>query len=433
MIDQCDFVEEGVAHHIYCLIQEKIALCGELITQCRELEPKRIELDLNSNSFGDSHSEHRLEATNTQGKIQILARSMEDNEKLLQSILGSLSGEPQLKDENDETQPLQDEHVNRHELEARCESLGHDIEFFNSENDILRHQNIRLQDEIQRLRSRLGPAEAQVDPVRSDVDEESESNDCEKAEEGSLPLEQRQIRSHAEQLLDWADRAIERGRNAQEDVCGSSIASSFATYLRPSLHSHSDEFFRHESWVSAANDGENHCLISNMTNIGHEGHCSCRNSIFSSNPELVDFYLPKLGVMCSCGRKEDVPLQGTDPCHLVNILRDWQVEFLGSLGLQTAVDLLHACAKTSKPLAKEMRMWRKENGLLSVRTKSCCIALRIWTRTCQAVIKAVRENEVGTIGRPEFLDVSLSSDTFTVSTLGFGGSFAEARKFSDVQ
>jgi hypothetical protein len=426
--DQCElFVEEGVAHRIYCLVQEKIALCDELVALSRQMESKRLELDFNDSNFDLYPSELRQEVSNMQEKIQLLARSMKENEASLQSLLGSVSGEQYPHDINAQTEHLQDERAHRHELEIRCESLGQDIDFVNSENDILRHQNKRLQDEIQRLRTKLGSSEAQVDPERREDEEEADS-DSENHEERTSSSEHRMIRSHAEQLLDWADRAIGKGQNAPENACENSMASSLATDLRPSLRHQGCANFRSRSNVA---ERENQFLISNMNSVERAAACPCQESpLFSSNPEHVDFYLPKLGIMCSCGRKQEVPLQGLDPCHLVNILRDWQVEFLNSIGIQTAADLVLACAQSSKPLAKEMRQWRKEKGMLSVRTKSCCIALRVWSRTCKAVMKAVQE---GVPGRPDFLDVSLASDSFSVSTLGFCGSTTDARHFSNLE
>jgi hypothetical protein len=71
-------------------------------------------------------------------------------------------------------------------------------------------------------------------------------------------------------------------------------------------------------------------------------------------------------------------------------------------------------------LAKQLRAWRKANGMRSVKTKSCSIALRIWARTCKTVIKTIQnQKDGGMLSRPDFLDVALASDTLTVSTLGF--------------
>lgn len=387
-----------------------------------------MELDLKEANFDLYPSELRKEVSNAQEKVRLLSQSLKENEASLQSILVSLSGERQPDGANNQSQTLQDDRVHRQELEVRCQSLGQDVDFVNSENDILRHQNKRLQDEIQRLRAKLGSSEAQVDPERFDEKSDSES---ENQADKTSSSEHRKIRSHAEQLLDWADRAIAKGRNVPDDEGGSTIASSLGTDLRPSTRHQSGPIFRSRSNVD---ESEKQIMISNLNSVEHAVSCPCRESVLSNNPVLVDFYLPKLGIMCSCGRKQEVPLCGPDPCQLVNILRDWQVDFLSSIGIQCAADLVHACAQSSKPLAKEMRQWRKEKGLLSVKSQSCCVALHIWSRTCKAVMNVTKDSKSGIVGRPDFLDVSLSSDTFTVSTLGFCGSvITEPHHFGDAE
>ena len=102
------------------------------------------------------------------------------------------------------------------------------------------------------------------------------------------------------------------------------------------------------------------------------------------------------------------------------------MEFMKSIGIETAMQLVDAHDKRAKDLAKEMRRWRKSKGLFSVHTKSCTIALRIWARTCLAVVKAnLLENQQlssndgkGGVRINSVLDISLS-DSHSMSTLGF--------------
>ena len=345
---------------------------------------------------------------------------------------------------DDERQPIQESRAQSREIELRCESLVQDVDFLNNENDILRGQNKSLQEEMKRLRKELMRSEKSEGADQLSA-EDDDGNDWESSngldiesdgKEEEVSSDPKRIRSHAEELLDWADRAIEKGRSSQDSTCGSSFTSTLGTDLKPSSLNMCGAS-RIERFRSAEEDGslpgadindENQLVISNIDKMNvEEQACPCQTSVLSNKPEHVEFYLPKLGIMCSCGRRQEVSLKGNDPCALSNILRDWQVEFLAGVGIHTAVDMLHASTQRSKILAKEMRQWRKEKGMLSVRTKSCQVALRIWARTCKAVVKAVREDMARGDGvilqrRPDFLDVSLASDcNHTVSTLGFGG------------
>jgi hypothetical protein len=319
---------------------------------------------------------------------------------------------------NDQSQRTRTENVHNQELEALCQSLRQEIDFVNSENDILRHQNIRLQDEIQRLRSSNGASDIRIDTEKAVEEEDSDSDRID-----TMSSDQKKIRTHAERLLSWADRVIEKSRNDEvDDTCGSTN-TSVGTDLRPSYKKETCAIFRARN---SAEDRENQFYIGNLNTVENACTCPCQDSVFSKQPAVVDFYLPKLGIVCPCGRKDDVQIVGTDPCCLENILRDWQIEFLRSSDIYTAADLLHAYTKDLDALAKAMRIWRKEKGMLSVKTSSCAIALRIWARTCKVVLNPVHDKKTsGKATRPDFLDVSLSSDTHSVSTLGFCASVTE--------
>ena len=313
---------------------------------------------------------------------------------------------------------------NNIELQALCESLRQEVDFVNSENDILRLQTHRLQDEIKRLRIMKGVSD---EPIvdEEDSDNEEEVIDVLREPNDNISSDHEKIRSHAERLLNWADEAIDRNRNSNDvdQTCsGSSSTTSDGTDLRPLRPSENSTcpIFRARNM---AEDMENQFYISNMKNMETTpsmNGCPCEESVFSKQPEVIDFYLPKLGLCCSCGRKDTVQLIGSDPCRIENILRDWQVQFCITNKIETAVDLIHAFTQNSNQLAKQMRVWRKGKGMRAVKTKSCSIALRIWARTCKTVIKTMQnQKDKGKISRPEFLDVALSSDTFSVSTLGF--------------
>ena len=155
-----------------------------------------------------------------------------------------------------------------------------------------------------------------------------------------------------------------------------------------------------------------------------QGMCSCQASMFSGNADHVNFFLPKLGMACNCSNKQASDndlVEGSESTDLVNILRPWQVDFLASQNLHTALEFVHTFNQTRSTMERKMRLWRKEQGLPSVKTKSCGIALHIWARTCKSVVRSVRKQRaqgVKPTNRPEFLQ--LTQDDRTVSTLGCG-------------
>ena len=306
------------------------------------------------------------------------------------------------------------------ELEALCDSLRQEVDFVNSENDILRLQTNRLQDEIKRLRIMKGLSDDVITELEDS--EGDDENDALNDTIADAKSDHDKIRSHAERLLNWADEAIIGYRNNSDvdySCGGSSSNTSDGTELRP----HDKAICPIFRARNDAENTENQFYFSNMKSMqttASENGCPCEESVFSKQPEVIDFYLPKLGLFCSCGRKDTVPLIGSDPCRIENILRNWQVQFCTTYDIHTATDLIHVYTQNSNQMAKQMRAWRKVNGMKSVKTKSCGIALRIWARTCKIVIKTIQiQKESGFISRPNFLDVALASDNLTVSTLGF--------------
>jgi len=237
------------------------------------------------------------------------------------------------------------------------------------------------------------------------------------------------IRVHAAKMLFYANQAIEKGRSSRS--VASSVGSSIATEFKPDLRD--IQISVKASAVSASGkppraskpgDTENQVVISNMDHVATSTNvCACQNSMFSGNAAHAEFYLPKLGMACACGKRkqETSTLDGGDPTSLSNILRPWQVEFLATLNIQNGVELVHAYNQRGGELSTAMRTWRKEQKLPSIKTKSCHVALHIWMRTSKAVVRSVRKQRAEgakIFKKPEFLEVS--SDTRTISTLGYG-------------
>ena len=260
----------------------------------------------------------------------------------------------------------------------------------------------------------------------------------------------RAIRLQAAKMLFFANKAIERGRESRS-VCSSMASSTGGSDFKPDIskiRNIINEANTSKRTTSApplptggkpptprrpplaggsktsppkpplvVNEGP---VISNLDQISSMNECLC-----SKDPEYVDFFLPKLVATCSCGKKtlKDMSMcEGDDPLSLENILRDWQVEFLNSIDIYTAKQLVVVYTKMGVVLAKEMRKWRRKKRLTSVKTASCGVALHIWTRTCKAVIKSVEEQiaeGAKVVKRPAILEVAWTSDNNTaVSSLG---------------
>jgi hypothetical protein len=121
--------------------------------------------------------------------------------------------------------------------------------------------------------------------------------------------------------------------------------------------------------------------------------CQCASSIFSGKDELVDFYLPLMGMACSCGaRRDGGQLRNPEePTALENILRPWQTEFLASFGIYRGDQLVKAYHRSGPALAKAMRRYRKKHGMTSFQSKSCAMALGIWSKTSKAFVRSIRK------------------------------------------
>ena len=232
----------------------------------------------------------------------------------------------------------------------------------------------------------------------------------------------------AAKMLLLVNKEIQKGRFSSNRSVASSVASSCATDFQPKMK----DVFTALNPVPKAGiaEGGEPLIIGNIEKVSDSPICSCQNSIFSGNAEYIEFYLPKLGMACSCGKyKEERLLDGDDPTLLKHILRPWQVDFLKAQNIHCGVELVHTVNQRCHDLSKAMRLWRKQAGLPSVKTKSCHVALQIWYRTCKAVVRAVRKQKAeGTIAltRPTFLDIQ-QSDSRTISTTGYSSHFIDMK------
>ena len=178
----------------------------------------------------------------------------------------------------------------------------------------------------------------------------------------------------------------------------------------------------------SANATGKEVLISNLSNLNQIPDigtaCSCESTRIFGNVEHADFYLPKVGIHCACGKRTVKVSTGSDPCSLQNVLRDWQTDFLASIAIFSARDFITACEERGRgAIAKQMRRWRKKQNMTLMRTQACAIALHIWWRTCAVVVKTVEEQTAKGItvpARPDFLEICVMSDTQSMSTLDMG-------------
>eukprot|EP00567_Pseudictyota_dubia_P010172 CAMPEP_0197432108 /NCGR_PEP_ID=MMETSP1175-20131217/208_1 /TAXON_ID=1003142 /ORGANISM="Triceratium dubium, Strain CCMP147" /LENGTH=452 /DNA_ID=CAMNT_0042960099 /DNA_START=183 /DNA_END=1541 /DNA_ORIENTATION=- len=136
-------------------------------------------------------------------------------------------------------------------------------------------------------------------------------------------------------------------------------------------------------------EGENmKRTLSSVTNSSDNGTCTCSSSLFSGDEAQIDLFLPNVSMACKCGKR----IQEIDPSpleergSLKNILRPWQVQFLESLGIKTAEQLIISEKKDPKNIARQMKSWREEHHLVKARTKKCHMALHIWARSAKVAL-----------------------------------------------
>lgn len=126
-------------------------------------------------------------------------------------------------------------------------------------------------------------------------------------------------------------------------------------------------------------------------NNSESGKCMCAKTVFSDKDELIDFFLPLMGTGCSCGKVGPGLRKPGEPTSLHNILRPWQVDFLGGFGIYRGDQLVKAHHRSAGAMAIALRQYRKEKKLTPFRTKSCAMALQIWSKTCKAFVRSIRK------------------------------------------
>ena len=120
--------------------------------------------------------------------------------------------------------------------------------------------------------------------------------------------------------------------------------------------------------------------------------CGCSGSIFSGNDDLISFFLPQMGMACTCGKQKPRGFANPDdPTAVENVLRPWQVEFLKSFGIYRGEDLVKARHRSASILSRALRQWRRKQGMVAFKTSSCGMAIDIWAKTCKVYVRSIRK------------------------------------------
>lgn len=120
--------------------------------------------------------------------------------------------------------------------------------------------------------------------------------------------------------------------------------------------------------------------------------CECSGSVFSGNEDLISFFLPQMGMACTCGKRKTVGFVNPEnPAAIENVLRPWQVSFLESMGITTSDQLVKARQTSAPILAKGLKQWRRNQNMIEFKTSSCSMAIDIWAKTAKVYARSVRK------------------------------------------
>jgi hypothetical protein len=137
--------------------------------------------------------------------------------------------------------------------------------------------------------------------------------------------------------------------------------------------------------------GEQSGATHSIAVLDPEGVCQCNISVLNGNDDLIEFFLPRMGVGCTCGRRPPGFVNVDEPTALANILRPWQVDFLASFGIERGDQFVKAHHRSAAALASALRYYRRKHIMTPFRTSSCTMALQIWSKTCKAFVRSVRK------------------------------------------
>lgn len=120
--------------------------------------------------------------------------------------------------------------------------------------------------------------------------------------------------------------------------------------------------------------------------------CECSGSIFSGNDDLISFFLPQMGMACTCGKRPTTTFHNpADPTALENVLRPWQVKFLETFGIFRGDQLVKARRRSAPMLARSLKQWRRKHDMIEFKPSSCALAIDIWAKTAKVYVRSIRK------------------------------------------
>jgi hypothetical protein len=137
---------------------------------------------------------------------------------------------------------------------------------------------------------------------------------------------------------------------------------------------------------------------SSIVVLDQDGVCQCTTTVLNGNDDLIEFFLPLMGIACKCGRRPQGFVRLEEPTSTLNILRPWQVDFLSSLGIERGDQLVKAHHCSAQDLASALRYYRRKHCMTPFRTSSCRIALQIWSKTSKAFVRSIRQQQTESDG-----------------------------------
>ena len=152
-------------------------------------------------------------------------------------------------------------------------------------------------------------------------------------------------------------------------------------------------------------------VFSEDDEYGTNDECHCVSSVFSGNRDLAEFFLPRMSQACTCGRTIPELIDPDEPTSLKNILKPWQCRFLAGFGISRGDQLVKAHHRSAQALATSLRKYRQKHHMVPFKTKSCGVALQIWSKTSKAYVRSIRKQLIhGTdcLRPPNTMDVLTS-------------------------
>jgi len=270
------------------------------------------------------------------------------------------------------------------------------------------------------------------------------------------------IRKHANKILTMAQRAT---KHKNKQTTNTTTATSTAANMPPlptkkttttsfntTKENSKKKLFSSTITTSSLLLSDQQSIISGDRST--TSACTCSSSVFSGNAAHVEFFLPKLGLACNCSSSTTSIAAGTtntsnyilmkgssndncinncdnniDPRSLSSILRPWQASFLESIGITTAEQLILATSSSKqsekkkeyvRKIVKSMQQWRNNRNMKPVKTKSCYVALHIWTRTAKVTLRSLDHDHGKNEGTAttNIITMNNDNDDDDISTLG---------------